>query len=317
LKQEIWGIPAWSLVAFLLVTKTEETITAAIYSVTSRLSNTDLYCDFTYTSYGDEHFYACDVYSYKHNVENINSVGGFNRQNKTNSDVEGFKLNKEMKILKNGIGKVFPKLKHIEIEKANLNEIKRSNFESMKNVKFVFIRQNNLKEIPEDVFWDLENLNELKLSENNLKILPQKFLVYSSELTSFDAQNNQIEHIDENFFVNNKNLKYIWMENNNLKSLTGKLLSSLVNLKLFNAENNQIELIGKNFFANNENLENIYLSENKLKTILATFSDLPEVFILSFRSNVCIDETVFAWKNSNEERKNILMEFDMKITEQC
>jgi Leucine-rich repeat (LRR) protein len=167
--------------------------------------------------------YTCDVQSYKTNLGAIKSVGGLHKRRQSTATVHGVLIEeKEMKILVDGLGTVFPSLFKLEIISANLSEVKRSNFYYMKNLVTLTAKSNKIEDLPEDVFIDLENLESLDLTENYLKELPEKLLENLGYLRTFSVSDNEIEFISGNLFAKNKNLQRIEFENNKLRTIMVK-----------------------------------------------------------------------------------------------
>lgn len=119
---------------------------------------------------------------------------------KTNEDVEHLQLcHVRIKMFPLGIGKIFPNLKRLWINYAEIDKICREDFKGLENVTTLTLIGNKIVQLDEDLFHDLPNLIVLNLSNNFIrKIHPKTF--------------DQLKKLDTLCLCNNLNIHSWWTD---------------------------------------------------------------------------------------------------------
>ncbi len=90
-------------------------------------------------------------------------------------------------------------------------------------------------------------------------------------------------------------MQEIVLRQNQLKGLHVDVFASLRNLEILLKElqdlsENKIETLPERLFSHNEKLMNIRLQNKKIKKIDSDFDNMPQLVILDFTGNVCMNE---------------------------
>lgn len=200
-----------SVYTFMFVSLFTSTANAITNSIRYGFSNSDVYCDLkTFNK-----LYTCEVINLKSNIDKAKTVGGSNMGGKGYYDIEKISMeDKNIKVLPDGLGELFPNLQVFYAGNVRLNEITKSNFHGMEKLKFLQVFSNKLTHISEDTFSELKSLESLRLSNNTLRELPANLLVSLPRLTSFNAASNEISVLPQKFFDKNQKLEFVFLNDN-------------------------------------------------------------------------------------------------------
>lgn len=163
-----------------------------------------------------------------------------------NKDIEAVAFRQsELNSIPSDLFRVFPKLKHVDVELTELKELNSSDFENANEMRFLLARFNKITEIRTNTF-----INCLKL----------KYIV---------MQNNKISMIEKGALNGLKNLEALFLDYNQLITIPDELLYPVTNLQHFSMSNNKLSEIPENLFMKNEKLETLNLGHN----FLTSFND--------------------------------------------
>jgi Leucine-rich repeat (LRR) protein len=140
-----------------------------------------------------------------------------------NQVVEQFVASKQLIFyLPVNIGKIFPNLLLLEVDKCGLLKVDRRNFVDLPKLTDLFLTWNQFQNIPSETFYDLKNLVKIHL------------------------EGNQLEEIDSETFIHNKNLKNLILSHNKLQTLEGDLFRENQKLEYLHLNNNWLTFLGTN-----------------------------------------------------------------------
>lgn len=146
-------------------------------------------------------------------------------------DVTQLALNdQEIIYFPNNLGKLFPNLRKMRSTKSKIKNIKRKNFEDMKQLEYLDLSHNSLTSLETDVFYELNNLEELDLYNNTLASLPKKIFSQNVELRKIYASYNRLEALEADIFNENVKLSEIYFDNNRLKKINFRFDSRFSNV---------------------------------------------------------------------------------------
>lgn len=160
----------------------------------------------------------------------------------------------EVNYLPVGISKEFSKLKIIKVVSSSLIEIKKSDFEGLKNVIEVNFERNSITKLPNDLLQLLESLSKINLNHNNISAIPAQLFINNLELTVISFVGNRIVMINEQTFKNLVNLKHIDLSNNLIEDLRDGTFDDCTELKEISIANNKLKYAPESIFDKNTEL---------------------------------------------------------------
>jgi len=195
----------------------------------------------------------------------------------------------------------------------SLKSLNAYTFAGNQELELIYLKFNRIDYIHENAFVGLDNLYVLDLSSNNLKEISNAFDSLH-QLVRLDLSSNLIESFDESIFDGLPHLMELNLQKNNIKLLDPAVFNPLRNLQYINLSFNKspIEVIPGNLFALNYRLRRLHLTGNGIKGIDRQFfmHDKPNLELVSFRQNSCVNDDVELLSNATISRSQ-LMKFKM------
>ena len=136
------------------------------------------------------------------------------------------------------LGKFFPNLKTIFIERSKLTALRNQNFEDMKNLKMISITGNNISFIEEGAFDEVPQIEELNLSANNIQSLPTEIFASLLILQRLNLSNNQLKKITFDFISRKNVIQDLQVQKNQLELIDTKILGLLKAARLIDFTEN-------------------------------------------------------------------------------
>lgn len=149
----------------------------------------------------------------------ISSFIGSHDAEKTNQHVNAIRIeNGTMYFLLNGIGRCFPNLKLLIVEKClGMMHIERSNFQNLVYLRDLIIYDNDLEILDENVLWDLPDLEIFELIGNKVNVLHEKTFNKNVKLKEVLLNRNRLETLPRDLFENLPHLERVDFSGNCLK----------------------------------------------------------------------------------------------------
>lgn len=173
-------------------------------------------------------------------------------------------------------------------------------------VTVLFI-QGELHALPDfaDAFNKFPNLKYLYVAFMKLKIVERNKLVKVQKISSLNLWGNNITELAADTFNDLINLEKLILNDNRLKVVHENLFRNLVNIREIWLRNNLLVELPEGLFKHNHQLQKVFASENKLKVISIDFVNLPNLLLIDFIRNDCIDEACSERTHCKEMQERI------------
>lgn len=131
--------------------------------------------DFTFTH--GEKSYGCWIRNQTIPSELLLQISTNHKNEKSNNDVHHVKFDKCVVIkVPQGLTKIFPNLKILDIYDSRLKTISRTDLVEYKNIEKFLCEKNDLEFLPGDLFEGFNNLNWIDFYGNQLKVIEPNIL---------------------------------------------------------------------------------------------------------------------------------------------
>lgn len=168
------------------------------------------------------HLYTCESFNLRVMTDNTHVTSAFGEHAKSMDNHNVVVLRNiftRSRYMPNGIGNVFPNLRHLYVPSSRMRFLNRRNFVGMTELYTLDVRYNEIESLPNDVFLDLFNLEVLSISGNYLKRLPPTLFINLHSLRYLDVSDNEISVFDDEILSSNVELEEILLEHNRIKSI--------------------------------------------------------------------------------------------------
>lgn len=126
---------------------------------------------------------------------------GDHLKDKSNRDVFGISFESQpMESLVSGGRKFFSKVEHLEVSKAGLKVIRRSDFLSWFELKTLILSKNEIVRLSDDTFIDLYQLDYLSLAHNKIASLSTNTFRFLGMLQTIHLYDNQLNRFPNLFY---------------------------------------------------------------------------------------------------------------------
>lgn len=202
---------------------------------------------------------------------------------------------------------------------SEIEAVLSENGEKFEDKKFVSISNCEISEnFPRNLSNFLPNLESLRVTKTKLRTLRREAFDGLESLRHLSFDSNMIDWIFPDAFEGIKNLESLFLSNNKIELLHPSTFSKNLKLKSIWVDYNKIEELSSELFENNKNLEWISFAHNRIKKIEINFRALSKLFYGNFEKNFDGCDVKFeAYLKNEEERREILREFEEKVFKFC
>lgn len=229
--------------------------------------------------------YACiiDRVTVPDNQNLVFTIGGNHLPNRSNSDVLEVDITvSDIPFIITEIFTTFPNVIIFAIRRGNqsgLLRIQSGAFANAKNLIVLLINNNrNFREIQANAFSGASNLQTLDLSENQIQSIHETAFHGLGSVIRLFLEMNNISELHPNTFRDVTSLRTLHLFRNQLETIDGRLLQNQRSIQILTFDNNRINAIGRNFL-----------------------DELPILFELSLRDNVCVNRNWLTTNHSFDE----------------
>ncbi|KAL7013207.1 hypothetical protein ACKWTF_015262 [Chironomus riparius] len=138
----------------------------------------ELFCEFTdFTFTHGEKSYGCWIRNQDILADQVIQIATNHEDQKSNNDVRHVKFdNCIVTKVPQGLRKIFPNLKILDIYDSRLKTISKDDLIEYKNIEKFLCERNDLEFLPGDLFEDFKNLNWIDFYGNQLKVIEPNIL---------------------------------------------------------------------------------------------------------------------------------------------
>lgn len=148
-------------------------------------------CIFEESNFPQESFYQCAINYQQIVVRCCLSLSGKHKKGKSNKDVTHVRFNDcNMKRVPQGLTKIFPNMKEMEIFNSIIKNIRKEDIAEYKLLEGLFFHFNSIEFLPADLFEGFENIKSISFKKNNLKIIEPTIFDRLDKLNSVDLTGN-------------------------------------------------------------------------------------------------------------------------------
>lgn len=197
--------------------------------------------------------------------------------------------------------RVFPKLKHVDVELTDLKELNASDFHYANEMRFFLARFNQITEIRANTFVTCPKLKYIVMQNNKISHVDKAALNGLTSLEALFLDHNQLITLPDEFLQPVANLVHFSMSHNQLNGIPDDFFVQSEKLETLNVGHNFLTFFNERQFDKMQHLEQVQLNHNKLKNI--SFKTCQSVEIIVDENDLEILElnkfTRFAsaWKN--------------------
>ena len=183
--------------------------------------------------------HAENVFIETRNVKVVRIIGE-HRLNLSNKDVTALKIvNQTLEVIPYNLGNLLPNLQSVFIESSRLSEIRKENFEGLRNIKQLTIKGNNLKEIVDATFEGFTQLQVLDLSFNCIATLAERIFENLTTLKTLNLSHNQLTSLNAWMIPARNAIENFICSQNQLTSIDPRLIRRLKSVRLLDFEDNK------------------------------------------------------------------------------
>lgn len=122
--------------------------------------------------------YTFSVRSYKFTKQcrYVSCYRGKHLAGKTNDNVQSISFCEKINVLPRGLHRIFPNLKHININKSSIQSISRLDFKGLVKLETFHVCLTQLTTLPDDLFEGLPKLKSVRIDNNKITFATPKLL---------------------------------------------------------------------------------------------------------------------------------------------
>ncbi|XP_065336197.1 protein artichoke-like [Cloeon dipterum] len=159
------------------------------------------------------------------------------------------------------------KLKHLELHRNALMELKRGVFKGLRDLESLVLSHNNLLKVDSTALADLPKLSSLNLSHNALTELPRGGFARNTLLKHLDMSHNNLKKLDANTFRGLRFLRRLYFSDNMIEEVGRGAFSSLTRIGTIDLARNKLTKVDFQMFAGLRYAEKLDVSENQITEI--------------------------------------------------
>jgi len=164
--------------------------------------------------------------------------------------------------------------------------IRISNLEEFKDAeRFDILSETNLTIIPIFIFNSFPKLTHLRLMTVGIKFVYKETFEEAHNLNHLELRGNALDVLTHSVFALAENLEYINLASNRISEINDGTFIGLDRLQYLYLSSNRLTILRRNTFEGAKNLLEVYLEDNQIETIEDEALHLPQLEIITLRSN--------------------------------
>lgn len=214
------------------------------------------------------------------NIRIVNDSTVFHISKASSQEVEAAQFrNSTLSRVPMELFRVFPRLKHIDVDATGLKELNLADFVNANELQYFLASFNQIERISARTFAACEKLEYIVMSHNSITQIEERAFDGLVSLEAIFLDNNQLTSLPENLLNSAFNLQFLSISNNKLTQLPDELLINCEKLLALNYANNLLTSFNEKQFEKLQKLEHLRLDHNRLNALNLSSCRSVEVII--------------------------------------